>query len=361
MHWHLNQEADTQATAGCRCHVDDPGAVALHHYRSLCIRRWQQHLLRVYKLYRIIPKFGGAAPPGLHSRHRPQGPRRQPRTQRTDDLWHRQHVLRHHHHTAGCSRCGRTSKAQRQGRLQQWRRPCQPLSVHLRRLANGHRPQWQGHWRCLMCPLRGAHLAKRPCLRMHPTRGRRATFKRPPWTLFPRRPDASLVRQASVVESPPPKRPRIIDLECDTSPPRGMAVHDLQVSGDYEWCRLCGRTSAASRAGRMQQWRRPCVPLPSFQRKLAKRHLLVFDGQWHCSLCPCPSLRLTSKRCRGPSSRPIPDRPCQVAAPGNDPPPGPSAIPSAAVKRQLTLRDFFRSAPSGHRPKPGSPSRQGIG
>ena len=107
---------------------------------------------RVYKLYRIIPKFGGTAPPGLHSRNRPQGPRRQPRTQRTDDLWHRQHVLRHHHHTAGCSRCGRTSKAQRQGRLQQWRRPCQPLAVHLRRLAHGHRPQWQGHWRCLMCP-----------------------------------------------------------------------------------------------------------------------------------------------------------------------------------------------------------------
>lgn len=190
-------------------------------------------------------------------------------------------------------------------------------------------------------PLRGAHLSKRPCLRMHPTRGRRATLKRPPWTLFPRRPEASSVRQAPLVESPPPKRPRNIVIDRDPSPPRGTTGHDLRVSGDYEWCRLCGRASAASRAGRLQQWRRPCVPLPSFQRKLAKRHLLVFDGQWHCSMCPCPSLRLTSKRCRGPSSTPIPDRPSPVAAPGNEAPPGPTAIPSAAVKRQLTLRDFF--------------------
>ena len=334
-----------QATAGCHGHIDDPGAVVLYHFRSMLIRQWQQHLLRVYKLYRILPKFGGTVPPGLHSRNRPQGPKRQPRSQRTDAYWHSQHVLRHHHHTAGCSRCGRTSRAQRQGRLQQWRRPCHPLAIHLRRLAHGHRPQWQGHWRCLMCPLRGAHLAKRPCLRMHPTRGRRATFKRPPWTIFPRRPATVLSREAELASEPPNKRPRVLDSGRDPSPPRGGPAHALQVAGDYEWCRLCGRTTTASRAGRLQQWRRPCVPLPSFQRKLAKQHLLVYDGQWNCSLCPCPSQRLTSKRCRGPSSHTVPDRPTLAPAPGNVPPPGPSIQPSAAVKRQLTLRDCFGRRP----------------
>ena len=74
--------------------------------------------------------------------------------------------------------------ARRHGRLQQWRRPCQPRTVHQRRLAQGHRPQWQGFWRCAQCPAQGPHLAKRLCLRMHPTGGRRATSKRPPpWTL----------------------------------------------------------------------------------------------------------------------------------------------------------------------------------
>ena len=360
-HWQLNQEADLQATAGCCSHGEDPGAVALYHYRSLCIRRWQHHLLRVYKLYRLLPKFGGGAPPGLQGRHRPQGPARQPRKQRTDDHWNRQHVLRYHHHTAGCSRCGRTSKAQRQGRLQQWRRPCQPLGVHLRRLAHGHKPQWQGHWRCLMCPLRGAHLAKRQCLRMHPTGGRRASFKRPPWTLFPRRPHGKEARPAPHVEPQAVDRPRRADIAFPDSPPRGPIAHDLQVTGDYEWCRLCGRTSAASHAGRLQQWRRPCVPLPSFSRKLARGHLLAFDGTWQCTVCHCPYLRLTAKRCRGPSSIPPPASTDTAPAPGNAEPPGPSVGAAAAVKRQLTLRDFFRSAPSGHRPKLGSPSRRGIG
>ena len=332
----------------------------MHQYRSVIIRRWQQHLVRIYKHYRLLPKFGGTAPPGLQPRQRPQGPARQPRTQRTDAMWQGQHVLRHHHHTAGCSRCGRSSKAQRQGRLQQWRRPCQPLGVHLRRLAHGHKPQWQGHWRCLLCPLRGAHLAKRQCLRMHPTRGRRATFKRPPWTMFPKRPQGPQVLHTQHDDPPGAKRRRLEDASTDP-PPRGQSEHALCVTGSYEWCRLCGRTSAASHAARLQQWRRPCVPLPSFHRKLAKGHLLAFDGHWRCTVCPCPTLRLTSKKCRGPSSVNHPARSSLVSAPGAPEPPGPPPIDVVAVKRQLSLRDFFRSAPPGHRPKLGSPSRAGVG
>ena len=143
-------------------------------------------------------------------------------------------------------------------------------------------------------------------------------------------------------------------------PPRGQFEHSLTVTGRFEWCSRCGRTSATSHAARMQQWRRPCVPLPSFHRKLARGHLLAFDGHWRCTVCPCPALRLTSKKCRGPSSLTT-DRPSLVSAPGAPQPPGLPPSGSAAVKRQLSLRDFFRSAPPGHRPKLGSPSRVGVG
>ena len=112
-HWFLNSEADGQATSGCNSHVEDPGALALYQYRSTRIRQWQQYLLRLYKLFRVLPKFGGLAPPRLQQRLRPQGPRRLPRTQRADTRCQAQHLLRHHHLTVGCSRCGCTSKARR--------------------------------------------------------------------------------------------------------------------------------------------------------------------------------------------------------------------------------------------------------
>ena len=178
--------------------------------------------------------------------------------------------------------CGRTSKARRQGRLQQWRRPCQPLAIHQRRLAHGHRPQWQGHWRCTQCPLRGPRLAKRPCLRMHPTGGRRATYKRPPWTIFPRRVRVPHPPEAPPSEEPMPKRPRV-SLDGASPSPRDEAPHAIVVTGAYEWCSRCGRTITAALAGRRQQWRRQCVVLPSFQRKLNRGHILAFDGQWRCT------------------------------------------------------------------------------
>ena len=74
-----------------------------------------------------------------------------------------------------------------------------------------------------------------------------------------------------------------------------------------------GRTTAATAAARQQQWRRPCLALPSFQRKINKGQRLSFDGQWRCTVCPCPSGRLATKRCRGPSS---PEAvPCTVPSP----------------------------------------------
>ena len=324
------------------------------------IRQWQQYLIRAYKLFRLLPKFGGPATAGLQRRHRAPGPSNLPRTDRTDAHWEGHHRLRHHHNTAGCSRCGRISKARRQGRLQQWRRPCQALAVHQRRLNRGHRPQWQGHWRCTQCPLRGPNLAKRPCLRMHPTGGRRATFKRPPWTMFPRRRPARDSASSELSAPPTSKRPRMQD--SDLPPPRGEIDHNIIITATFEWCTRCGRTTAAAMAGRRQQWRRQCVVLPSFQRKIGKGHSLTFDGQWRCTACPCPSHRLTIKKCRGPSSsaRPLGPAPQALPAPGGNVsvPKGP-AVP--APKRVLTLRDFFSSAPPAHRARLGSPSRQGVG
>jgi len=241
-------------------------------------------------------------------------------------------------------------------------RPCQPLAIHLRRLAQGHRPQWQGHWRCLLCPLRGAHLAKRPCLRMHPTSGRRATFKRPPWTMFPKRPQAGVASTPRTFSAEPsPNRRCVIVEPTGLPPPRGAIAHAITTTGDYDWCGRCGRTTAAAAAGRQQQWRRPCIVLPSHRRKLLKGHLLTFDGHWHCLQCPCPPQRLTVKRCRGPSSTAgIPPQVEAQPAPGSPPDTCMGSV-ETAVKRQLSLHDFFRAAPPGHRIRLGSPSRQGVG
>ena len=157
------------------------------------------------------------------------------------------------------------------------------------------------------------------------------------------------------------KRRCVMVLPAVEPPPRGATAHVLTTTGDYEWCGRCGRTSAATHAGRQQQWRRPCLALPSFRRKLLKGHLLSFDGHWHCTQCPCPPHRLTTKRCRGPSSMEADPPPLALQpAPGSLQAPGPDPL-GAAVKRQLSLHDVFRSSPPGHRIRLGSPSRQGVG
>ena len=170
-----------------------------------------------------------------------------------------------------------------------------------------------------------------------------------------------VARSFSPQGEPPSNRRCVFGLSDPTPPPRGSINHLLTVTGDFEWCGRCGRTTTTSREGRLQQWRRKCVPLPDFQRKLAKGHNLAFHGQWHCTECPCPSHRLTVKRCRGPSSLLRSGPPILIPAPGNEPPPGPPVPTHTAVKRQLSLRDFFRSLPTGQRPRLGSPNRQGVG
>ena len=102
--WDLNRIADQQATLGVRAHTEDPGAWALYQYRAHQIREWQQHLVKVYTKMRT----SGPAKQqvvGFTARRRPLGPVAMPRTQRTDSLWERQHLLIRHPKGTACIRC----------------------------------------------------------------------------------------------------------------------------------------------------------------------------------------------------------------------------------------------------------------
>ena len=346
-HWYLNQQADELATQGCLSHQEDPGSLALYRYRRYHIERWQKYLVRVYTLYRALPVFGGVAPAGLQTRLRAEGPRPLARRIRTNRHWQSQHQLRHHFHTAGCERCGRSSCARRQGRLQQWRRPCHILPSHQRRIHRGHRPQWQGQWICIRCPLRGGRLLKQACPRLHPSGGRRATTKRPPWTTLPESFGSikARIRPLAVAapmphgdpDQPQTKRARL----APPGPPVERPQHCVHRSGPFEWCVHCGRTTSARRAGRQQQWRRACIVLPAFAKKIRKGHALHYNGQWHCTRCQCPHDRLTRKRCTLPVALP-PAQPLAAPPPvealirEHAPPPGPAAGPKVR-----TLLDFW--------------------
>ena len=65
---------------------------------------------------------------------------------------------------SACLRCGRTTRARRQGQLQQWRRLCRPIQTHLARLERGHTMQWMGVWSCRVCATPGDMLARKVCV-----------------------------------------------------------------------------------------------------------------------------------------------------------------------------------------------------
>ena len=165
--WRLNHQADLAATRGIGMHTEDPGALILFQHRSRIVKLWQAHLVRLYMRYRTLPKFHGSVAPGLHTRTRAQGATHMPRCVRTDLRWQAMHAITHCDQGDACVRCGRISRARRQGRLQQWRRPCAPLQVHARRLHLGHNPVWSGVWGCSACACPGNQLHKRGC---HPLR-----------------------------------------------------------------------------------------------------------------------------------------------------------------------------------------------
>jgi len=176
-HWDLNRRADTEAGKVVDAHVEDPGHWALWGHQLLLVREWQQTLVRIYTQVRELG-IVGPSPKGVTERTRGAGPKRPPRTHRTDTKWEGNHCLQGFGSTMGCVSCGRTSCAKRQGRLQQWRRPCQPLKGHLRRLERKHQLRWQGEWLCSRCPLKGKDLRNHGCLFRHPTGGKRFTTKR---------------------------------------------------------------------------------------------------------------------------------------------------------------------------------------
>ena len=95
-HWHLNAQADIAATAGLDMHEEDPGYWALYRYRGQAVRRWQLHLLSIYRKLRQCKACAEPAAPGLASRIRSEGPRPQPRTVRTEIHLLGKHKVVHH-------------------------------------------------------------------------------------------------------------------------------------------------------------------------------------------------------------------------------------------------------------------------
>ena len=95
----------------------------------------------------------------------------------------------------------------------------------------------------------------------------------------------------------PQTRPVTTSLEGQTPGPPSEPGHHIVRWGQAEYCTRCGRTTEAKLAGRAQQWRRLCQPLPSYISKLQKGHRLVYIGHWHCAQCSCPADRLYRTRC----------------------------------------------------------------
>lgn len=58
---------------------------------------------------------------------------------------------------------GRVSRSGRQGRFQQWRRPCHIIHVHARRRDQSHDLEWDGLWRCARRDLGRSRLPKHRC------------------------------------------------------------------------------------------------------------------------------------------------------------------------------------------------------
>ena len=187
-HWELNRQADLRATEGLQKHTEDPGAWTLREWGIRRVAEWQKHLVKIYLQVR---KAGlqGPSPSGITRRFRPLGPRPAPRKTRTDGQWQKHHVIAKHKGGDACLRCGRTTVAARQGKLQQWRRRCAALKGHAKRLANRHRLIWTGRWECSHCPLVGAKLAMHGCLGKHPTGKKRYTAKQRPFGTESAKPD----------------------------------------------------------------------------------------------------------------------------------------------------------------------------
>lgn len=163
--------------------------------------------------------------------------------------------------------------------------------------------------------------------------------------------------EASSPADHPPKRRRMTGIasgDTPQAPPQAPAGsgHQLHTWGKAEWCSICGRVSAALAAGRAQQWRRPCNPLPSYVSKQQKGHRLIYAGQWHCQECPCPPDKLYRVKCgqapsRGstPALGPAPGDPMLMApALGSGPPRRPPL--------QASLTRFF--VPAAKRARTGA-------
>ena len=161
-HWDLNRLADIEAGKGVEMHTEDPGHWALWDMQLAQVRRQQQDLVRTYTQIRELG-IQGPSPQGLTIRRKANGPARLPRGLRTEAKWEGKHRLQEHNFTIGCLSCGRTTRAKRQGRLQQWRRDCTPLNRHAARLARRHKVTWAGRWGCTHCPRLGSRRSRHGC------------------------------------------------------------------------------------------------------------------------------------------------------------------------------------------------------
>ena len=219
------------------------------------VRRRQQVLVRIYTQVRELG-IQGPSPLGLTARSRGNGPARLPRTLRTDAKWSSKHRLQNHGSTIGCLACGRSTKAKRQGRLQQWRRPCLPLVSHLQRLERRHLLVWEGEWRCSRCPLKGKDLRKHGCIFRHPTGGKRFVSKRagvhPPGGPLKRGSEFLAIGRNSC------KQAKLTDCWAKGKRPLGQTsiLDFFAEAGEVAWVQIGGKRPPAHLVGAVKRPRR---------------------------------------------------------------------------------------------------------
>ena len=154
----------------------------------------------------------------------------------------------------------------------------------------------------------------------------------------------------SVLPDPPPDRqhpmaqPALEPPRLEAPNPGGAPGpgHNIVRWGQAEYCTRCGRTTEAKQAGRAQQWRRLCQPLPSYVAKVQKGHKLMYIGSWQCSQCPCSADRLYRTRCTGKSESFRP-KPSILSGPEAPLTPQPQAAALCVVQGQAEPRHTGQS------------------
>eukprot|EP00972_Heterocapsa_arctica_P057181 8437569-Heterocapsa_arctica.AAC.1 len=79
--------------------------------------------------------------------------------------------------------------------------------------------------------------------------------------------------------------------------------HEVQISGDYEYCLGCGRETKAKHTTSAKNifWiRQFCKPVIRIERYRKRKHTIIFEGWWKCKGCHAKGPELNNRDCFNP-------------------------------------------------------------